>query len=81
MSIATVSRIIPAAATEDDIRAVRRELAALEQIAERDGAAIGKTYAYSATIDEIAAWSRGLEQKGIAKAPASALLRTAAASR
>lgn len=81
VSIATVSRIIPAAATEDDIRAVRRELAALEQIAERDGAAIGKTYAYSATIDEIAAWSRGLEQKGIAKAPASALLRTAAASR
>jgi hypothetical protein len=79
--IATVSRMIPAAADDDDIRAVRRELAALEQIATRDGAAIGKTYAYAATIDEIVAWSRGLEQKGIAQAPASALLRTAAASR
>lgn len=81
VSIATVSRMIPAAADDDDIRAVRRELAALEQIAERDGAAIGKTYAYAATIDEIAAWSRGLEQKGISPAPASALLRTTIATR
>lgn len=79
--MASVSRMIPAAATDDDIRAVRRELAALEQIAERDGSAIGKTYAYAATIDEIAAWSRGLDQKGIVQAPASALLRTTVATR
>ena len=53
----------------------------MEQIAERDGMALGKTYAYAATIDEIAAWTRALEKKGIAHAPASALLRTAAPGR
>ena len=73
--------MIPAAADDADRRAVQRELAMLEQIAERDGMALGKTYAYAATIDEIAAWTRALEKKGIAHAPASALLRTAAPGR
>ncbi len=81
LPLATVSRMIPAAADDADRRAVQRELAMLEQIAERDGMALGKTYAYAATIDEIAAWTRALEKKGIAHAPASALLRTAAPGR
>lgn len=79
--MATISRMIPAAADENDRGMVQRELANLVQIAERDGVAIGKTYAYAATIDEIASWSRSLEGKGIAQAPASALLRTATAAR
>ena len=81
LPIATVTRMIPAAADDADLRDVKRELAALENAAKRDGFALGKTYAYAATIDEIAAWARGLEQKGIAQAPASALLRTSAATR
>jgi polysaccharide deacetylase 2 family uncharacterized protein YibQ len=60
----------PAAADDADRRSVRRELAAL-----------GKTYAYAATIDEIADWAKTLEKKGVAHAPASALLRTAAPTR
>lgn len=81
LPMATVSRIIPAAADDSNLRAVRRELAMLEQIAERDGMALGKTYAYAATIDEIVAWSRTLSNKGLAAAPASALLQANAASR
>ena len=81
LPIATVSRMIPAAADDADLRSVQRELAMLEQIATRDGFALGKTYAYAATIDEIAIWSKSLEQKGLIAAPASALLRANAASR
>ncbi len=81
LPLATVTRMIPAAADDADRRSVRRELAALEQIAERDGMALGKTYAYAATIDEIADWAKTLEKKGVAHAPASALLRTAAPTR
>lgn len=79
--LATVTRMIPAAASDDDRRAVKRELAALEQLAERDGGAIGKTYAYAATIEEIAEWARSLDNKGLAHAPASALLQSGPASR
>lgn len=81
LAMATVTRMIPAAADDADLRAVKRELAELELIAQRDGLALGKTYAYAATIDEIAAWTKTLKEKGIETAPASALLRTAAASR
>lgn len=81
LPMATVSRIIPAAADNTDLRAVKRELAMLEQIAERDGMALGKTYAYAATIDEIVEWSKSLERKGFSAAPASAVLRASAASR
>ncbi|PQA88086.1 divergent polysaccharide deacetylase family protein [Hyphococcus luteus] len=81
LAMASVSRMIPAAADDADLRAVERELRQLEKIAERDGQALGKTYAYAATIEALAEWTRTLERKGFEKAPASALLRTAAASR
>lgn len=81
LPMATVSRMIPAASDDQDIRGVKRELAALEKIAERDGFALGKTYAYAATIEEIVRWSATLEEKGFAAAPASALLRTSTVSR
>ncbi|WP_425410621.1 divergent polysaccharide deacetylase family protein [Hyphococcus sp.] len=81
LPMASVSRMIPAAADANAVAEVQRELAALEQTALRDGFAIGKTYAYAATIDEIAAWARTLENKEIAHAPVSALLRSRAAIR
>lgn len=81
LPMASVSRMIPAAADSGALGRIRRELAALEQEAERNGSAVGKTYAYATTIDEIAAWSKTLEKKGIAHAPASALLRSRAVTR
>jgi hypothetical protein len=79
--IVKVDRIIPAAPDDAGRIAVRRELAALEKIAEREGAALGKTYAYAATLEEVAAWMNALEEKGFAPAPASAVLPSAAAAR
>ncbi|MEM9496223.1 MAG: divergent polysaccharide deacetylase family protein [Pseudomonadota bacterium] len=68
-----VDRLIAADnATRTDIR---EELAHLETIAARNGAAIGKTYAYGGAIDEIAAWTAGLHKKDLAAAPASAVLQ------
>ncbi|WP_411816911.1 divergent polysaccharide deacetylase family protein [Hyphococcus sp. DH-69] len=81
LPITTVTGIIPAAASKEDRSKVRRELAKLERIAEQDGRAVGKTYAYATTIDEIVEWSRRLEEKGITAAPASALLQTSAVAR
>jgi len=78
---AIVNRMIPPAPDSSGRKKVRRELKALEKIATRDGAAIGKTYAYPATIDEIAAWYGELEGKGLAPAPASAILRTSRQAR
>ncbi|WDI32905.1 divergent polysaccharide deacetylase family protein [Hyphococcus flavus] len=81
IQMASVTRMIPAAAGDGERDKVRRELRALEQTAEENGVAIGKTYAYAATIEEIAAWARSLDEKGIARAPASAHLRASAAAR
>ena len=79
--VATVNRIIPPAPDDSRRSAVRRELRALEQIAQRDGAALGKTYAYAATLDEVAAWIADLEVNGFSPAPASAVLQARTASR
>ncbi len=79
--VATVNRIVPPAPDDSRRNAVRRELRALEQIAQRDGAALGKTYAYAATLDEVAAWAADLEMNGFSPAPASAVLQARAASR
>lgn len=78
---ATVNRTIPPALDNTGREAVRRELRALERIAEEDGAALAKTYAHEATIDEIARWAAQLEANGFATAPASAVLRARAATR
>ncbi len=79
--IATVNRIVPPAPDPSRRNAVRRELRALELIAKRDGAALGKTYAYATTLDEIAAWASELEEKGFVAAPASAVLQRQASRR
>lgn len=72
----TVNRIIPPAPDDSARRAVRRELNALEKIAARDGAALGKTYAYAATLEEIVSWTESLEKKDLVAAPASSVLQT-----
>lgn len=80
-AVAVVNRVIPAAPDDASRSAVRRELRALEQIAERNGAALGKTYAYAVTLEEIAAWLDDFEEKGLAPAPASSVLQKRAATR
>lgn len=79
--VATVNRVIPAAPDESGRGDVRRELRALERIAERDGAALAKTYAFDVTIEELAAWTDAFEEKGLVAAPASAVLPARAVNR
>lgn len=80
-SLTTIDKIISAAPDDSGRRAVKRELAKLEQIARSEGAAIGKTYAYAATLDEIAAWTAKLDEKSFSAAPVSAILRARTADR
>ena len=68
-----VNRMIGAG---NDNSAAKRDLDALEKIAARDGEALGKTYAYDATIDAIGAWASDLQSRKIMLAPASSVLRT-----
>jgi len=79
--VATVNRVIPAAPDESGRGAVRRELRAIERIAERNGAALAKTYAFAVTIEELAAWMEDFQGKGFVAAPASAVLPMGAVSR
>jgi len=67
-----VNRMI--AAGGNDGEAARRDLAALEKIAARDGDALGKAYAYEATIVALGEWSRELAARELTLAPASAVL-------
>ena len=78
---AAVDRTIPPASTSEGRALVRRELAALQAAAKRNGAALAKTYAAPATIEEIARWAAGLEAEGFAAAPASSTLQAQAATR
>ena len=80
-AVATVSRVIPPAPDDSKRSTVRRELRALEQTARKNGAALGKTYAYATTIDEISAWAKSLQENGFEAAPASAVLQATAANR
>lgn len=49
-------------------------LARIEEIAIRDGAALALGTAYPVTIERLAIWTRGLADRGISLAPASALV-------
>ena len=80
-SVASVTRVLPPAPDDSARLRIKRELNALEKLAKRDGGALAKAYAFSATIDEIAEWSQGLERKDVALAPASAALPQRRASR
>lgn len=57
--------------------AIERELASLEQIAKQRGVAVGVASAIPVTIDRVSAWAAGLEQKGLALAPVTAVIAAA----
>ena len=75
-ALATVNRVIPPAPDDSARNQVRRELSALEKIAIRDGVALGKTYAYDVSVDELLQWYQGFDEKGLTTAPASFALKT-----
>ena len=69
-----VNRVLTASDRADDPQAVKSGLEALEKIARRDGNALGKTFAYDASIDEIVDWAAELSGRGFTIAPASTIL-------
>lgn len=76
---AAVNRTLATKGASADAGDVARELAALEKLALDKGDALGKTYAFDATISAIADWAQTLEERGVALAPASAILQARAA--
>ena len=55
--------------------ALDQQLLALEASALQRGQALGSGFAYPVTLETVARWSQGLEQRGFQLAPASALVR------
>ena len=72
--VATVDRIVTPGDGGDDEKAAARDLDDLATIARNHGAALGKTYAYPASIDAIVDWASGLSDREVTLAPASALI-------
>lgn len=71
---AVVNRMIAPGDSGADLASARRDLTALEAIAARSGAALGKAYAYDATIEAIREWAEALDGRDVVLAPASAVL-------
>jgi polysaccharide deacetylase 2 family uncharacterized protein YibQ len=59
----------------------KRDLEALEKIATSAGDALGKTYVHDESLDDIVTWAKSLDDRGIALAPASAVLALRASAR
>jgi len=55
--------------------AIDQQLLALEAGALQRGQALGSGFAYPVTLEKVAQWSRGLDQRGFQLAPVSALTR------
>lgn len=75
--VATVSRLIDPGFGAEKGR-TERDLDSLEKIAARSGEALGKTYVNADTLDAIVEWTDGLAARGLALAPASAVLAMSA---
>lgn len=71
--ITTVSRLIDPGFGAEKGRTAR-DLESLEKIAARSGEALGKTYVNADTLEAIVEWADGLASRGLALAPASAVL-------
>ena len=69
----TVSRLIDPGFGAEKGRTAR-DLESLEKLASQSGAAIGKTYVNADTLDLIIEWTDSLASRGLALAPASAVL-------
>lgn len=74
-----VNQMIAPQGPGESVKEIERDLQSLERAARSAGDSIGKAYAYEAAIDAIAAWTETLEEKGLALAPASAVLKARAA--
>lgn len=74
-----VPRVVADAALDGEAtrEAIDRQLAGLETLAQRNGAALGIGFAYPVTLERVAAWTRTLEAKNLVLAPASALAAAA----
>jgi polysaccharide deacetylase 2 family uncharacterized protein YibQ len=57
-----------------DADAIDKQLLALEASAVRNGQALGSGFAYPLTLEQVAQWASGLEQRGYSLAPASAVM-------
>ncbi len=77
---ASVDRLVDPGYGENATQ-TRRDLEALEKTAAAGGDALGKTYVYDATLDDIVEWTASLEGKGLTLAPASAVLALRAGDR
>ncbi|MEO1014993.1 MAG: divergent polysaccharide deacetylase family protein [Pseudomonadota bacterium] len=66
--VASVSRLITPGSTDP-----KDDLSALETVANRDGAALGKAYLTPETLDLVLAWSNTLGDRDLTLAPASAV--------
>jgi hypothetical protein len=76
--VTVVNQMIAPQGPGASLKEIERDLQSLERAARRAGDAIGKAYAYEAAIDAIAAWTGTLDEKGLALAPASAVLKARA---
>ncbi len=72
--LAIVNRMVTSGADGGDADAAKRDLKALSGAAKRSGDALGKAYAYDATIDAIVEWANEADATGVALAPASAIV-------
>jgi polysaccharide deacetylase 2 family uncharacterized protein YibQ len=59
--------------------AIDAKLTAIEKAAKKDGRAVGIGSPYPVTLERLAAWLAGLEGRGVALAPVSALVGGGAA--
>ncbi len=71
--VATVSRLIDPGFGGDKAR-LARDLDSLEKIAARAGHAVGKTYVNADSLGALVEWADTLSSRGLALAPASAVL-------
>jgi polysaccharide deacetylase 2 family uncharacterized protein YibQ len=71
LPVAAVDRVLDVRGGAD---AVDEELVALESIAMQKGSAIGAGFAYPVTMEQISLWSGALHGRGVALAPASAVI-------
>lgn len=71
--VVTISRLIDPGFGAEKGR-TERDLDTLEKAATRSGEALGKTYVNAETLQAIVEWADGLSSRGIALAPASAVL-------
>jgi polysaccharide deacetylase 2 family uncharacterized protein YibQ len=71
LPLATNSRFID---TDASRAAIDKRLAELEDIAKRQGVAVGIGNGYPVTIERLGAWSQDLESRGVVLAPVSAAI-------